>query len=348
MLYDLIVVGAGPVGSYLAWKFSEKGYKVLVVDKKPEIGKPLACSGHVSENLWKFVPGLKDKVVQNKIREARFHVGENKYSYRKNKTQTYVVNRVKLEKFLVKRAIQAGAGFKLSKNFVNLMRGKNITVETEGREFYKTKVLGGCDGPLSRVRLTAGFKGPKRFLQGIITFKRGKNRRDYVDIYTDIPGFFAWKIPRGGYTEYGLATELKHKPKKLFNGFCKSQGIKPYRIYSGLIPILPGETAENGVFLCGDAAAQVKPFTGGGLVYGMTAADIASKTIDPDKPDVSRYDKAWRNELGKEICLGYFMKGFYNLPKPVKRLGLKILQDLDVRDIDRPSDILKNFVFQNK
>lgn len=340
MLYDLIVVGAGPVGSYLAWKFSEKGYRVLVLDKKPEIGKPLACSGQVSENFWNFIP--RDKLVQNKINEARFHFDGEEYSYSRDRTQKYIINRVKLDKLLVKKAIEAGAKFKLSEEFVNLRRGKNITVETGGKKFYKTKLLAGCDGPLSRVRMTAGLKPPRKFLQGIMTFKKGKNRDKHVDVYTDIPGFFAWKIPRGGYTEYGLAAEPKHKPKKLFNDFCKSQGIKPYRIYSGLIPILPRETAKDRIFLCGDAAGQAKPFTGGGLVYGITAADIASKTLDPDDPDVKRYDRAWKKELKKEICLGYLMKGFYDLPGPLKKCILKLLQKSDVSNVDKPTNILKS------
>ncbi|TKX52571.1 FAD-binding protein, partial [Halorubrum sp. SP3] len=50
-MYDFIVVGAGPPGSRFAYHAATEGYDVALLEKG-EVGQPLACSGHVSTDLW--------------------------------------------------------------------------------------------------------------------------------------------------------------------------------------------------------------------------------------------------------------------------------------------------------
>ena len=46
--YDLVVIGSGPAGATAARYASEKGLKVLLIDKRQELGAPVQCSGAVS------------------------------------------------------------------------------------------------------------------------------------------------------------------------------------------------------------------------------------------------------------------------------------------------------------
>lgn len=74
-MYDFIVVGAGPAGSRFARRAAEQGDTVLVFEQGT-IGKPLACSGHVSTDIWEYVPErLSDELFQNEIHGAYFHIG---------------------------------------------------------------------------------------------------------------------------------------------------------------------------------------------------------------------------------------------------------------------------------
>jgi electron-transferring-flavoprotein dehydrogenase len=92
------------------------------------------------------------------------------------------------------------------------------------------------------------------------------------------------------------------------------------------------------VFLIGDAAAQTKPFTGGGILYGMTAADHAIREIDPDHPrTLADYERAWRSALSREIQLGHLVRRAYSLPEPVQRLGLGALAGEIGVHMDKPS-----------
>ena len=74
-MYDFVVVGAGPAGSRFARSASERGRDVLVLESG-EVGRPLACSGHVSRDVWEFVPDdARDRLLQNEVYGARFHLG---------------------------------------------------------------------------------------------------------------------------------------------------------------------------------------------------------------------------------------------------------------------------------
>ena len=43
--YDVVVIGAGPIGGYLSRRLSEHGNSVLLVEEHAEIGRPFQCAG---------------------------------------------------------------------------------------------------------------------------------------------------------------------------------------------------------------------------------------------------------------------------------------------------------------
>jgi len=48
-LYDVAVVGGGPVGSYVAYKLAEMGYGVVVLERKERPGEQVCCTGIISQ-----------------------------------------------------------------------------------------------------------------------------------------------------------------------------------------------------------------------------------------------------------------------------------------------------------
>jgi flavin-dependent dehydrogenase len=94
------------------------------------------------------------------------------------------------------------------------------------------------------------------------------------------------------------------------------------------------------VLLVGDAAAQTKPFTGGGILYGMTAADIAAETVDPEQPaTLADYERRWRSELRREQQLGALVRTGYALPEPIQRLGLWLFAGEIGVHMDKPTSL---------
>ena len=48
--FDIVVIGSGPAGATASLFAAKNGLKVLLVDKKQELGAPVQCSGAVSHN----------------------------------------------------------------------------------------------------------------------------------------------------------------------------------------------------------------------------------------------------------------------------------------------------------
>jgi len=341
---DVTVVGAGPAGSRLARGFAENGHDVLVLERG-EVGMPLACSGHVSEDVWRFLPdGSKERLVGNEIRGARFHVGDSSYEFYKDETVSYAIDRVEMDRVLADEARRAGAQLKTDTPVVGVEeRDGGVTVETDAGEEHETRLVAGCDGPRSTVRGELGLDAPDELLQGVLGFAdegEEANNADLVDVYLDIPDFFGWRIPRGDCVEYGAGSS--GSPREELEEVADVNLDSFDRICAGQIPIGPpsGTTTERG-FLVGDAAGQTKPFTGGGIVYGMTAADIAARVVEPSSsnPNLEAYEHGWRDELGRDIALGHRIRRTYGLPHSVQRAGMRAFQGEIHVHMDRPTTL---------
>ena len=336
MLYDFTVCGAGPVGSYLAWKLAEMGHKTLLVEEHEKVGEPLACSGLISRNLFKF---FEDKsIVEREINGARIHVG--KKIHRFPSREAVVVDRTRLDKLLAKKAIKSGVEVANKTRLFSFLESKekvSLYMKSDNFKNISTKVLAGCDGPLSAVRENMGIPKPS-MLHGIFTYV-DEEPDDQVDLYfKKAPGFFAWRIPRKSNVEYGIASD--YGAKQYFKKFTDKMHLHYDRVYSGMIPYgLLRRTSSNRVFLCGDAASHVKPYSGGGVVYGLTAARIASVIIKPDKPDMDSYEKEWRRKLASEIRHGMTIKKSYSLPAFMLNRILNSVSKKKNLEMDKPSTI---------
>lgn len=345
---DFIVVGAGPAGSRFARRAVERGHDVLVFEQG-EIGRPLACSGHVSTDIWEYVPDHShEDLFQNEIYGARFHAGRETEgeAFYKHESVSNAIDRVGLDKTLARAASEAGADVR-DHHTVTAVRERRDRVEVvvkgpDGTETHEARMVAGCDGPRSRVRAECELPKPGEFLHGVLGFDTTPDHQDFVDVHLHIPEFFAWRIPRGeAGVEYGLAVAPSGDVSERFGDFCEAYGVTVSHRCSGAIPIgPPRRVTGQRSFLIGDSAAQTKPFTGGGILYGMQAADHAASAIDPERPGtLGDYERAWRDDLRNEIRLGHWVRRAYSLPSPVQSLGLKTFSGEIGVHMDRPSTL---------
>jgi electron-transferring-flavoprotein dehydrogenase len=348
-MYDFVVVGVGPAGARFARRAAEAGYDVLALEKG-EVGTPLACSGHVSTDLWEYLPpGAKDDLFQNRIYGADFHVGgpgSRAHRFYKHEEVSNVIDRVGLDGTLADLAREAGADVRERHTVTGLEERADrvvLTVKAGGETFeVETRMVAGCDGPVSRVRRSLDLPEPAETLHGVLAFSEERDHGDYVDVHLTVPRFFAWRIPRGAAgVEYGLAAPPGASVNEMFDVLTRQYDVDTDHFCSGAIPIGPPErVTTDRAFLIGDAAAQTKPFTGGGILYGMSAADHAVRTIDPDSPaSLTEYESAWRADLSREIRLGRWVRRCYSLPEPVQQFGLRALSGEIGVHMDRPTSL---------
>ncbi len=311
MKTDVLVVGAGPAGSRISKLLADEGLDILMVDKKRDAGKH-ACSGLFSNKIKKFVK-IPKEILEHKVKGATFHSPNFDFDVRRNATQALVVDRPRFDKFMLDEAKSSGVKVLLGEGFKGLSRSDGSIKAKTSKRIINAKIVIGCDGAGSAVRSSAKLGGTLTFIKGIISYFDVKDDSELVELYYGnkiAPGFFAWKIPRGDKIELGLGTTGNHL--NLFKKFVSSHDLNPGKFFAH--PILFGEQRSVGdnVMLLGDAAAQVKPFSGGGVVYSMVAAEIAKKAVISciENKDVSEkalkksYEIPWKKKLWPNIETG--------------------------------------------
>ena len=318
MIYDIVIVGAGPVGCKIGKLTGKEGFKVLILEEHPEIGIPVQCAGLVSHRIFRLSKVSK-KVIVNKVRKARFYCLNN-YMKLESKKGVYVIDRERFDKEMAKRAKSFGTEIKTSTRFTGYKRGKFLTIKTN-KGSYQAKLLIGADGPNSTVARTARIKLPDNRLIGIQTTIKSDYDPNTVELWFDSdvsPEFFGWVIPENKtQARVGLATEknvmkcLDNFFKKRFNRKIKIKRTVAGTIRSGLID----NSVSDRVLLVGDASSQVKPFSGGGLIYGLIGAEIAAKACKKslEKENYEKeflkenYDVVWKKKLAWPIRKGLIM-----------------------------------------
>jgi flavin-dependent dehydrogenase len=127
-------------------------------------------------------------------------------------------------------------------------------------------------------------------------------------------------------------------------------------MYGGTIPLsfAPKSYADNAL-LVGDAAGQVKPFSGGGIYTSLVAARHASATIeqafasgDFSAGSLASYERGWKREIGRELRKSWHLRHLglalsdAQVDRVVRALrGPKLAQLASTHaDIDYPSRVL--------
>ncbi|MFH1978307.1 MAG: NAD(P)/FAD-dependent oxidoreductase [Candidatus Aenigmatarchaeota archaeon] len=346
-MYDIAIVGAGPVGLYAA-KLLERNLKVLVLEDHKIIGMK-ACSGLYSNKLSSFVD-IKKSWIEHHVKGARFHSTEVEIKLRKSRATASVMDRDKFAQDLAKQ-IKSTILFQTKVTSIHITDDYvEINTNNPKRKRIQAKMILGCDGANSIVRKHFGVK-PKEIVNGLIAITKEKNKDDMVDLWFDktkIKDGFFWKIPRGKTTEYG-ALGNKVTFKQLEDYF----NLKEYEKHAAFIPTGPCKTYFNRTLLLGDAAGITKPWSFGGVIYGFTCAKIANKVISKafktgnfSEKSLKEYETLWRQAIGNSITLGMLSRGLF------KKMGnrtlnlifgrLKKVKRLNKLDMDLPSlDIFK-------
>jgi geranylgeranyl reductase family protein len=329
---EVIVVGAGSCGSFTALTLGKLGTEVVVFEEHEEIGVPSHCAGHVSLNgLKHLMLHIPSKLLENKIYGARFHSPSGlKFEVKCSSPVTCVLNRELLDKHLAKLAEKAGVEYVtgIKVHSLVLRSGGVAGVVTEGgetRERVTSNLVVNAEGCSSLLLKKIGMQTLNRSMV-VNAIQTEINHVDdvnpqMVEVYLGrkyAPGFFAWIIPKkDGSAKIGLATKTGD-PREYLRRFMRKHPVASKKLQKGRVtgysmhPISLGgpipKTYLSGLLIVGDAASQVKPTTGGGIIFGLLCARIAAETAyqairknDFSERFLSRYQARWRKAIGFEL-----------------------------------------------
>jgi len=326
---DIIVVGGGPCGSYAAYTAAKHGAEVTVCEEHEDVGGPRHCAGHLNiSSLKRLGIRVPQDVIENIIKGAVFISPSGKqFVLRCSNPVTYVVNRELFDKHLAELAMQSGADYRFKSRVKSLVldTGSVKGVALQGEEKLKANIVIDAEGCSSKLLKQTGLKGLKSGMvaRGIQTEVDGFEdiEEDMVEVYFGrnvAPGFFAWIIPRkDGTAKVGLATRTGN-PQDYLRRFMEKHPVASKKLkkssptYTSIHPIpmegpLP-RTVSSGFLAVGDAASQVKPTTGGGVIFGLTCAQIAGEVAweavnvqDFSETFLSSYQRRWKRVAGFEL-----------------------------------------------
>ena len=315
--YDIVVVGAGPAGSTLARFAVEKGLRVLLIDKRQELGAPIQCSGAVSRHaLEENEVYISDEFIHEPIYGFKIFNGAGDFTnidyrllkpeeYGENESQKplgYVVDRRRFDRYLLAEAEKSGAQVLLKAEGIDMESDGNqatIHIKHYNQDYYvKTLVVAGCDGLQSQVGKWSGLSTHIKLtelascLQFIVSDVESEGLLEIITGSEWAPGGYSWVFPKGqGYAEIGLGvirtmTDQNaqwHLDNFIHNSFLSERfkNGKILEVQGGGVPLAaPLKTQyANNVILVGDAARQVNPITGGGIHTALSGGRIAGNFL---------------------------------------------------------------------
>ena len=144
--YDVIIVGAGPGGSGAAKAAAEKGLRVLMVEKRQEIGSPKRCGEGLSKGSAEKM-GIEPQPnwVRRSIKGATCYSPNGNFvrvDY-KDGPEGWVIERKTFDKYLAELAVNAGAKVLAKTEVVELIKEdgvlSGVVLESEGKTWKVRK-----------------------------------------------------------------------------------------------------------------------------------------------------------------------------------------------------------------
>ncbi len=343
--YDAIIIGAGPAGTTTARFAAEGGARVLVIEKRQEIGTPVRCGEGIAPRWAKEVgiPMDEQDWITNRVKGAKIvspdgttlHIDDSDMGTEIG----MVIERDKFDKALARMAVDVGAHIRVKTRAVCINRDDEgrvcgVKVIHLGREEDITApIVVGADGFESQVGHWAGID--TKLKPGDISSNyqyRLVNLDipgDYCEFYlapSDIGGYF-YNFPKSkseaniGFGILlsnckGRATAKKHLDKFIAEHPLYSKGQAIEMVCGGTSLSAPlDRTIAQGVMIVGDSARQINSITGGGIATACQAGKVAGHTIvaaakarDYSEKFLLMYEEGWREELEEKLYNAWVAK----------------------------------------
>jgi len=341
--YDIVVVGAGPAGSMTAKWAAKSGARVLMIEKRQEIGSPVRCGEGISRS-WLDSVGIKldAKSVAWQVKGAKIVAPNGKSFYLSEKMAGnevgLVLDRVFFDKLLAKDAVKAGSDLMLKTSAVGLIKKDGKVSGVKIKSFGETKDIKcgcvvGADGYESQVGRWAGINTSlaPRDITSCFQYRLTNidQEYDYCEFIlgSKAPGGYIWMFPKDKDTaNVGLGiqltklkdpAEVKKYLDKYIQGDPRLRKGRPLEMVSGAVSICApiDRTVADGILLVGDAARQIDPITGGGISNSCRAAKVAGEVLGKatkernfSERSLQRYEKGWRDLLEDHLYRNWMAK----------------------------------------
>jgi len=338
MIYDVIIVGAGPSGASLAYFLGNSPYKVLLLDRS-EFPREKACGGAVTRETVEKFPHLKD------LMEIEYYIGgmyyKPQYEPIINESEIplgYMVRRIVFDNELV-NLVRKFSNIEIKFNSL-ITKVENLSdkvvVQTDKNEQFEGRILVGADGTNSIIRRKTNLQkfwreehvsfvvmNEIKLDEATIEKYYTKKHKSIIHLAFQDSYGYGWVFSKKEHINIGFGAMTSDIPSKQimtqFNAYIK------YAIDNDFIPdissapekprgaMLPSggpskHFTDNRILLVGDAGGFVQPFSGEGIKYAIWSSKIASTHIlqflehqIPLEDMMKAYEKEIMKSFGKDL-----------------------------------------------
>jgi geranylgeranyl reductase family protein len=312
------ILGGGPSGAFAAAQLASSGVKTIVFDEKLAWEKP--CGGGLTWKAYSQYPFLAEGETPKKvIRQTVLSAPKSKSVTLSLDHPLLIYSRYDLNGMLLDRAQRAGA---------QIEKTRVLNIERTGARWALRTRTGTLEADYCIV--ATGARNPLRAFGTELTARDSMSALGYyipgdrhqidIQFLPKLEGYI-WVFPRCGHLSVGIcgkgepASALRVRLER----YMEEQGLSKdgATFYSHLLPCLDtpawkrNRVAGDGWLATGDAAGLVDPITGEGLYYALRSADLATKALLSEAPELlaAGYRKLLRRDFVADLEFGSRLAG---------------------------------------
>jgi menaquinone-9 beta-reductase len=346
--FDVAIVGGGPAGSVCAAFCTRAGLRTLVLERE-KFPREKVCGDCLNPSCWPVLnrlnlAGRVRALSHAKLARVEFiAIGGHKVivDLPSGYECEFAIKRSLFDGLLLKRAGEFGAQIREEATVTALTNNGRWRIETAGGENFAAQMLVGADGRNSTVaRLCNLLPRPERERIALQSHLRlPDNFRNRVVLQL-LPHGYAGLSP---VNDEELNVCLVAKPRNI--NALKSWATQHFNVslnhaWRTITPLTrtPIPSTHENLFLIGDAARVIEPFTGEGIFYAMRSGELAANAIakivggEDRQPTMREFTRAftemyrgrlWINRLARVAVLSprmaSFLVRFAPLSPPIMR-----------------------------
>ncbi len=337
--FDVLIVGAGPAGSFAAERLARGGARVALFDGRPT-GEAKACGGGVTSKALKAWPFLLEAGGRT-VSEVEMVSPAGEGVRLKLAEPFAIYSRCAFDSYMRGRAARAGAHVfarRVGASEKKDDEGRWVVRSREG-EMWRGRVLVAADGANSAIAKRLAGPLSNSDMEVAFGYRTPLDEADEAPtVIAFLPGWagYAWAFPRLDHISFGIATaqdtfehgaldrmlwdfmvnyyrerEKESLPSSSKRSSPNGSDDMEERLrasaerYAARIPGLAPETfdarraAGDDWALLGDAAGFADPVTGEGIYYALRSAEVFADAYLAG--DVKSYEGKWRADFGREL-----------------------------------------------
>ena len=294
MIYDAIVVGAGPAGAILAYLLGKSGLRVLLLEKA-NLPRYKTCGGGLTFKAIRDLPFDVRSTVE--VEAGGGIVAFRGQQLLKTEVQqpfAWLVMRDRFDHFLVQQAVNAGVQLQDGVQVTGVEEESHCILVQTTRGAFRGSLLAAADGVNSLIASLAGLLLHREVGLALeaevsvpVTSIEAQGNFATFD-FGALQHGYGWIFPKSDHFSVGIFRAYPGKGvgmKDSLSRFIASQPVlhdcRTLKLRGQLIPLggQPSSLHKGRILLLGDAANLADPWLGEGIYYAIRSARIAAEEI---------------------------------------------------------------------